>query len=36
MLTHKSGDYKLSAIKYYLYHYKNQMIKIDLKINSTQ
>ena len=25
MPTHKSSDYKLSAVKYYLPHYKNQV-----------
>ena len=25
MPTHKSGDYKLSAVKYYLSHSKNQV-----------
>ena len=25
MPTHKSRDYKLSAVKYYLYHSKNQV-----------
>ena len=25
MLTHKSSDYKLSAVKYYLSHSKNQV-----------
>ena len=25
MPTHKSSDYKLSAVKYYLSHFKNQV-----------
>ena len=27
MPTHKSSDYKLSAVKYYLSHSKNQVCK---------
>ena len=30
MLTHKSSDYKLSAVKYYLSHSKNQYFLLNL------
>jgi hypothetical protein len=32
MPTHKSSDYKLSAVKYYLYHSKNQIKEFYSKI----
>ena len=34
MPTHKSIDYKLSAVKYYLSHSKNQLVKDVIKKNN--
>ena len=36
MPTHKSSDYKLSAVKYYLSHSKNQVQRCKMVSNKVQ